>query len=261
MRTLVLFACLTSALLTCKATPASDSSPDDGNARTLLEGMRVASTWGHPDQFGQYRGMIAYARGDYDAAMRLFLIGARYADKPSQLSIGLLYLNGQGVPRDPVQAWAWVALSAERGYSRFAATRDQIGKELDTNQRVRAMQRRNDLALTYGDVVAKRRMSHELRFYSTQLTGSRTGFDSGANAMDVSILDKQLSKEGHGNAQCMIAGRANMRGVGCGGGDLYADWQWNPKVYFLTRDALYNGTVRVGDTQRSTDNTAQREQE
>ncbi|MBU6247024.1 MAG: sel1 repeat family protein [Xanthomonadaceae bacterium] len=224
--------------------PQSAQSPaDDPQVRALLDGMAEASTWGHPDQFGQYQGMVAYGQGHYAAAMRLFRIGAMYADKVSQLSIGLMYLNGQGVARDPVKAWAWTALAAERGYPRFVATRDGIWKTLSDAQRSQALATRDELAATYADVHAKPRMIGELRYYRTQLTGSRTGDDPGVHTVAVGPSQTE-------GANCMRAARVGLRGVGCGTADMASPEQWDPKLYFKVRDAQYEGTVTVGAAQR-----------
>ncbi len=232
-------------LAAAAATSAQTAPPgppaEDSDVRALIDGMRDASTWGHPDQFGQYQGMAAYAAGHYRAAMRLFTIGARYADKVSQLSIGLMYLNGQGVARDPVMAWAWTALSAERGYPRFEATRDGIWHGLSAPQRAQAMAQREMLAKTYGDAHAKPRMIAELHYYRSQLTGSRTGFDSGVDHAAVGT-------SGTG-AGCLRAAKVGLRGVGCGSSDMYAEEQWDPTLYFQTRDAQYKGTVTIGALQ------------
>lgn len=226
--------------LHAQAAPAS--GPEDPDVRALIDGMRDASTWGHPDQFGQYQGMAAYASGDYAKAMRLFTIGARYADKVSQLSIGLMYLQGQGVKRDSVKAWAWTALSAERGYPRFAATRDGIWNTLSPAQRTQAIAERDALAATYDDAHAKPRMIAELRYYRSQITGSHTGFDSGVDHVTV-------GPSGTAGAGCLRAAKVGLRGVGCGSSDMYAEEQWDPKLYFQTRDAQYQGTVTIGALQ------------
>lgn len=228
----------------CAQSTSSQLSSEDQNVRTMINGMRDASTWGHPDQFGQYKGMVAFTDHDYKAAMRLFLIGARYADKVSQLSIGLMYLNGQGMAPDPVQAWAWTALSAERGYPAFEATRDRIWKDLSRDQRTRARAARDTLAQTYADAVAKPRMVRELRYYRSQLTGSRTGFNAGVDQVAV-------GPSGTDSGACMRAAKAGLRAAGCGSKDLYADENWDPKVYFKTRDAQYKGSVTVGALEKA----------
>ena len=69
----------------------------------------------------QYRmlGMTAYKDGRFDDALRFFRRAAFFADKPSQGMVAEMYWNGQGVPRDPVQAYIWMDLAAERGYLGF----------------------------------------------------------------------------------------------------------------------------------------------
>ena len=67
------------------------------NVQKTLRAMNDASTWYHPDLFGEFAGVHRYAHREYAGAMKYFLIGAYYADKLSELSIGLMYLNGEGV--------------------------------------------------------------------------------------------------------------------------------------------------------------------
>ena len=89
------------------ATPPQSARPvvqrprADPQTERVLTAMNNASTWGHPDLFGEFAGMRLYSEGHYKAAMKYFKYGARYADKLSQLSIGLMYENGRGVGADP----------------------------------------------------------------------------------------------------------------------------------------------------------------
>ena len=85
---------------------AHAATMEDKASQEVLAAMERTSTWGHPDQYGEFVGMQAYAGKDYARAMKYFEMGARYADKLSQLSIGLMYLQGEGVARDPVTAYA-----------------------------------------------------------------------------------------------------------------------------------------------------------
>lgn len=211
--------------------------PDTGDkvVDNRLRAMSQASTWGHPDEFGQFAGMRSYAGGDYKDAMNYFRQGARYADKLSQLSIGLMYLNGKGVTADPVEAWAWIAVAAERNYPQFVATRDRIWATLDAAQRERALAAEKTVAATYGDAVAKPRMAKELDYWRTQITGSRTGHVS-AGLRHVAA-----------RADCG-ASRADAPMAGCGG-NIYADWRMVPKLYFENQDAQWNGSVTVGSVE------------
>lgn len=98
-------------LLLCAipGTAFAQNAPAPSNSDTVqaLNAMDKTYTEGHPDVINEFAGMHRYAAGDYSGAMKSFLIAASYADKPSQLSIGLMYLNGQGVQKDPATAWAW----------------------------------------------------------------------------------------------------------------------------------------------------------
>ncbi|WP_187300519.1 sel1 repeat family protein [Mizugakiibacter sediminis] len=232
-----LLATLAIALAMAAAPPGRAEDPElDASMQRLLRAMNEASTWGHPDQFGEFAGVRHFAAHDYEGALKYFKLGAYYADKLSQLSIGLMYLNGNGVAKDPVTAYAWIAVSAERGYPQFLATRDRLWSELTAAQREQAKAAAYELYETYGDPVAKPRMEKQLRLALFQMTGSRTGFDSG-------IL--------HASARQDCAGAVvEVNGVrvpraGCGG-DFWAPARWDPKLYFAARDAQWKGTVTVG---------------
>lgn len=239
-RTSALMFCAGLLTVACSGNPVTAPRLSHGEHQTL-QAMSQASTWGHPDLSGQFNGMQAYARGDYANALKYFKYGARYADKLSQLSIGLMYLNGRGVKKDPVTAWAWLALAAERDYPKFASTRDSVWKNLDDTQRQRARRVHEQLAATYGDKVAKVRMRHALQYWRTQITGSRTGFDSGVKHVDKA----RFAGNGAGNSACMRQSAIMAPISGCGG-NIYAKWRWDPKTYFALKDSRWTGTVSVG---------------
>lgn len=232
------FALALTAAVACRA-----EDPElDASMRRLLRAMNEASTWGHPDQFGQFAGVRHFAAHDYEGALQYFRLGAYYADKLSQLSLGLMYLNGNGVAKDPVTAYAWIAVSAERGYPQFLATRDRLWSELTPAQRGQAKDAAYRLYETYGDTVAKPRMVTQLHLALFQMTGSRTGFDSG-------ILQAS-ARQDCGGATVEVAGMQVPR-AGCGG-DFRAPSRWDPKQYFAARDAQWKGIVTVGAIAGST---------
>ncbi|OOG59194.1 hypothetical protein B0E47_03960 [Rhodanobacter sp. B05] len=224
---------------------AANSQPatgplQDKTSQEVLEAMSNSSTWGHPDQYGEFTGMQRYAAGNFKAAMKYFLIGARYADKLSQLSIGLMYLNGQGVEKDPVQAFAWIAIAAERKYPQFLATRDAVWAQLDAQQREQAKVLLEKLYPEYGDPSAKRRMALVLRWNRAELTGSYLGFGSDSVT---SLTPEQFIGSGR-MPRCGAKSIGGAAITGCG--NLYASWRWDPKEYFQVRDQEWKGTVSVG---------------
>jgi uncharacterized protein len=60
-------------------------------------------------------GMDAYGRGDYASALRELRPLAEQGDSGAQFYLGLLYENGDGVPRDFVKARQWYEKAAAQG--------------------------------------------------------------------------------------------------------------------------------------------------
>lgn len=215
---------------------AEDDPLNDPSVQKTLRAMKDASTFYHPDQFGEFTGMRFYAHRQYKDALKYFEIGAYYADKLSQLSIGLMYLNGEGVAKDPVTAYAWLGLAAERDYPDFVATRDRVKTSLSPEQLEQAAKVRAKLDERYADEVAKPRMAQQLKLGQMQMTGSRTGFDSGVTQVQ--------TKPSCGPS--VVVGGQETPNAGCGGASMYAKSRWEPKEYFASRDAEWKATVSVG---------------
>jgi uncharacterized protein len=57
----------------------------------------------------------AYAAGDYVKAAKLYMPLAEQGDAKAQLSIGVIYYLGQGVPKDYKEAAKWLRLAAKQG--------------------------------------------------------------------------------------------------------------------------------------------------
>ncbi|MDN5924000.1 MAG: sel1 repeat family protein [Xanthomonadales bacterium] len=205
--------------------------------------MNRASTWGHPDLFGEFAGMKRLFKGDYSGALKYFKIGARYADKLSQLSIGMMYYNGRGVDKDQATACAWLMLAAEREYPKFVMARDRLCHSLSSTQHDQAMATLATLLPEYGDKVAKDRMKLVLATDSAALTGSHVGFDFGA-----------ITASGQGsNAMISCTGSQYIAGVlvptsDCGS---YSPNMLKAKNYFAARDAQWHGNVTVGALQQT----------
>ncbi len=229
------------ALASASFVHADDDPMKDPGVQKALRAMANASTWYHPDLFGEFAGMRHYAHHEYKDALKYFEIGAYYADKLSQLSIGLMHMNGEGTRKDPVKAYAWFDLAAERDYPDFVATRDSLKKELTPQQLAEAQKLREKLGERYADAVAKPRLAVQLKQGQMQLTGSHTGFDFGANQL--------ATKDNCGPT--VYTGGVEAPQAGCGGGSFSAKERWDPALYFASRDREYKATVSVGSIQES----------
>lgn len=219
------------------AKAANNDPLNDPDVQKTLRAMADASTWYHPDLFGEFAGMRRYVHHDYAGALKYFKIGAYYADKLSQLSIGLMYVNGEGVEKDPLTGYAWLSVAAERKYPEFVATRDRIKASLTPAQLQQAQPILANLEAKYGDAVAKHRLIVQLHQGQMNITGSHTGFDSG--------VENAAAKQNCSGQSVLVGGEAVPQ-AGCAGFNLFASERWDPKLYFQARDAQWQGTVTVG---------------
>jgi uncharacterized protein len=66
----------------------------------------------------------AYQKGNYAKAAKLYRPLAQRGDAIAQTLLGVLYVNGAGVPKDYAEAVKWFRLAAEQGN---ATAQDQLG--------------------------------------------------------------------------------------------------------------------------------------
>ncbi|MBS0488225.1 MAG: sel1 repeat family protein [Proteobacteria bacterium] len=247
----VLRSCMTATcIFLCVAGSVLAAGIDDPQMQRTMRAMANADTDWHPDLAGEFNGLRDYAKGRFKAAMQQFLSGAYYSDKLSQMCIGLMYLNGDGVKQDSVTAYAWVALAAERNYGDYVATRDRIKASLTPEQTRQAEAQYHKLAGVYADAIAKPRLVVQLRQGQMRLTGSRTGYQQSMwNAFYVPGITGDAGDAMVKGARCagptITLGYQDAPITGCGGDALYAKTFWQPKKYFASRDALWT-QVTVG---------------
>lgn len=124
------------------------------------------------------RGNAFFERGDYEAAASYYRLAAHWADKLAQFNLGLLYVNGDGVERDPLRGWAWIRLAAERGYPKFVRVANEIGARFQDEHLAAATEiLEQELEPEYGDAVAIERTAREMERMRDRATGggSRVG--------------------------------------------------------------------------------------
>jgi TPR repeat protein len=61
-------------------------------------------------------GLDAYNKGDYTGAAKEWRPLAESGDPTAQFNLGLLYLDGHGVPQSPMEAANWFRRAAEQDY-------------------------------------------------------------------------------------------------------------------------------------------------
>lgn len=244
-----LLAGLTMGTVAAAPSPAATAQPTlDAAAHKVLKAMGNSNTDGYPDQAGEFAGMQAYAKGHYGYAMEMFKQSARYADKLSQLSIGLMYADGIGVTKDPARGCAWLAIAAQRNFPKYVATRDQVCSTLSHSELNRAKTIAEKLLPVYGDAAAKPRMAAALQRIRDGKTGSRTGAYTGVVVLSTNFMPANQ----HGSAgldtgvNCLTATIGGAPVAGCGSADYYAPARTDAAQYFASRDELWRGGPAKG---------------
>ena len=81
-----------------------------------------------------HAGLEAYQKGDYVTAAQEWRPLADQGDVESQFNLGLLYLDGHGVPKSSAEAVTWFRRAAEQGY---APAQHNLGAMFATGQGVK----------------------------------------------------------------------------------------------------------------------------
>ena len=85
-------------------------------------------------------GMVAYNRGDYLPAIRLFRPLAEAGNPTAQNQIGVMYRKGEGVIRNPARAFMWFSLAAKRGDAKAKAGLREVSNSMTPGEISQARQ-------------------------------------------------------------------------------------------------------------------------
>lgn len=219
-----------------------------GEQRTItLDAYETAllEASGHPNELNRWHGLWAYQSGRVDEAREHFERAAKYGDKLSQHALTLMYWNGdEGITRDPVAAYVWADLAAERGNSQdLLRLRERIWRELTPGQRRQVREVGPSYHALYGDAVAQKRMNAELRRFMRNQTGTRVGLLT--SKLDISLGRPELGPGG------VWSGFGQIRTTGT---EYYAAHRTEPAAYWKAEDkhlrALLEGRVKVGEVHK-----------
>jgi TPR repeat protein len=98
--------------------------------------VAAAQIWGISGAFaGPWEdGMVAYNRGDYMPAIRLFRPLAEKGNARAQHLLGTMYHKGEGVARNSVRALAWFTLAAAHGDSEAKTKLRDVSKTMTPDE-------------------------------------------------------------------------------------------------------------------------------
>jgi TPR repeat protein len=75
-------------------------------------------------------GMVAYNRGDYVPAIRLFRPLAEQGNPKAQTQIGTMYSKGEGTAPSLTRAFMWFSVAAKRGDAKAKAGLRDVSKRM-----------------------------------------------------------------------------------------------------------------------------------
>jgi TPR repeat protein len=75
-------------------------------------------------------GMVAYNRGDYVPAVKLFRPLAQAGNAKAQNVMGVMYRKGEGVARNSAKAFMWFSLAAKKGDTQAKVSVQEMSKEM-----------------------------------------------------------------------------------------------------------------------------------
>jgi hypothetical protein len=204
---------------------------------------QLKSAKGHPNEEWRLQGLKRYVNGEYARAAEYFERGAGFADKYSQLYLSLMYWHGIGVQADPVRAYVWADLAAERGNRSLLLMREKMWSELTEQQRRDAVASGGAYYDRYGDEAAKPRAETEIRRFARNMTGSRVG-------LNTSQIEIEMGGPIHGSFGNDTPGMRAASAIANGSSSeqlFYADNRTRIDQYWQAQDALLEGgKVEVG---------------
>jgi len=91
-----------------------------------------------------------YPSSDNSTALRKLQSAAARGDANAQYNLGWLYFDGEGVPQDDVEAYAWFSVAAAQGYAEITGERNILAKILAPADLLRAQARSREYCKLYG---------------------------------------------------------------------------------------------------------------
>ncbi len=122
------------------AAPSAQAEPTPGwKALTSGEYEKAEAIWRplaeHGDRNAAFgMAVLAQSRNQLEDAARWYEQAARAGLTSAQVLLGAMYIDGRGVPRNAVRAYAWLNRATLDGHSNAALARDAVGATLNAAQ-------------------------------------------------------------------------------------------------------------------------------
>ncbi|MDA0228684.1 MAG: tetratricopeptide repeat protein [Proteobacteria bacterium] len=136
----ILPAFLLSVVLAFTAASLAKAEPTPGwKAYTSGNHDQAEAIWRPLAEEGDYHAafgmaVLAQSRNQHEDAAAWYEQAARAGLTSAQVLLGSMYIDGRGVPRDAVRAYAWLHRATLDGHANAARARDAVGAALTPDQ-------------------------------------------------------------------------------------------------------------------------------
>ena len=135
---------LLAVTLALAAASSATAEPTPGwKAFTAGNHEKAEAIWRPLADQGDYHAafgmaVLAQTRDQYEDAARWYEQAARAGLTSAQVLLGSMYIDGRGVARDAVRAYAWLHRATLDGHANAARARDAVGAALTPDQLAQA---------------------------------------------------------------------------------------------------------------------------
>lgn len=103
-------------------------------------------------------GVNYYEAGEFEQAYKEFYQAAQYGDHDAQLNLGAMYYRGEYQPKNPIKAYAWMALAAQNPSINEDALHTKILAKLSATQQTEAKAEYQALLAEYGNAAVEKKL-------------------------------------------------------------------------------------------------------
>ena len=146
----------------------------------LVLALIVCGTAVHAAEPSKYHALQQHAdslydQGDYGAAMKQYLALAKRGDTFSQYRVSYMYLEGQGLPSDVIESFAWASLSAQNYQKDLVLYRNIVSSLVPGDEQRKAARRVDYYMRRWGNRAIAQDAVKGARRELRDCTGSRLG--------------------------------------------------------------------------------------
>lgn len=120
------------------------------NIKRLLGGAGVVALWfAMPVLADLESATMAYEAKNYADALKEYEQLAKLGELTAQFNLGVMHYRGDGIPKDPVEAFGWISLVADLGLPQAVKIKDKLYNSMSEANKTKAECRATMLAGMY----------------------------------------------------------------------------------------------------------------